>query len=138
VPEAFAWRTFVRFDGRDVPTLATALSITLAAGVLTAVVVGPLAGAVTALAALVACRRQRARWWLAIGSPAFLALAAAYVVARQAHYNPTAAFEWPGELAAVHQVGWLSVVFLVTLVAADWAWERVNRRRRAVADAVAS
>ncbi|HEX4819018.1 MAG TPA: alpha-(1-_3)-arabinofuranosyltransferase family protein, partial [Acidimicrobiales bacterium] len=137
-PDAFAWRTFVRFDGRDVPALRTALAMAAIAGVLTAAVVGPIAGAVTAVAALWAGRRHRARWLLAIGAPALLALAGSYVIGRQAHYQPTAAFEWPGELAAVHQIGWLAVVFLLTLVAADWAWERVNRRRRAVADAAAS
>jgi hypothetical protein len=73
-----------------------------------------------------------------MGAPALLALAGGYVIARQAHYQPTAAFEWPGELAAVHQIGWMAVVFLLTLVAADWAWERVNRRRQAVAAAAAS
>src|SRR5438132_2422146 len=134
-PDPFSWRTFVRFDGRDVPSARTALCIAAAAGLLTAAVVGPIAGAVTAVVALGACRRHRARWWLAIGSPALLALAGAYAVARQAHYQPTAAFEWPGELAAVHQIGWLAVTFLLALIAADWAWGRVNRRRWAVAAA---
>jgi hypothetical protein len=138
LPEPFAWRTFVRFEGRDVPTMRTALAITGIAGVLTAAIVGPIAGVVAAVAALWAARRHRARWVLAIGAPALLALAGSYVIARQAHYQPKAAFEWPGELAAVHQIGWMAVVFLLTLVAADWAWERVNRRRRAVADAAAS
>jgi hypothetical protein len=138
LPEPFAWRTFVRFEGRDIPTMRTALAMAAIAGVLTAAVVGPIAGAVTAVVALWAARRHRARWLLAIGAPALLALAGGYVIARQAHYQPTAAFEWPGELAAVHQIGWMAVVFLLTLVAADWAWERVNRRRQAVADAAAS
>ena len=138
LPDAFRWATFVRFDGRDVPSPTTALAIAAGTGLVTAAVVGPIAGAATALVALVACRRHRARWWLALGAPGLLALAGAYVLARQAHYQPTAAFEWPGELAAVHQIGWLAVVFLVTLVLADWAWERVNRRRRAVAAAAAS
>jgi len=138
LPDAFAWRSFVRFDGRDVPSTRTALGIAAAAGLLTTVVVGPIAGALAAPVALGACRRHRARWWLAVGSPGLLAVAGAYVIARQAHYHPTAAFEWPGELAAVHQTGWLAVAFLLVLVAADWAWERVNRRRRAVAAAAAS
>ena len=137
-PDAYSWRTFVRFDGRDVPTMRTALGIALGSAALTAAVIGPLAGLVTGVLALGATRRHRARWWLAVGSPALLAVAGAYVVARQARYHPTAAFEWPGELAAVHQIGWLAVAFLLTLVAADWAWERVNRRRRAVAAAAAS
>ena len=138
LPEPFAWRTFVRFEGRDIPTVGTALAIATGAGLLTAAIVGPLAGAVTAAVTLVAARRHRARRWLALGSPALLALAASYVIVRQARYHPIAAFEWPGEQSAAHQVGWLSVVFLVTLVVVDRAWERVNRRRRAVADAAAS
>jgi len=138
LPEPFAWRTFVRLEGRDVPPMRTALAIAATAGVLTAAVVGPFAGAVMAVLALGATRRHRARWWLSVGAPALLAAAGAYVVARQAHYHPTAAFEWPGELAAVYQIGWLAVAFLLTLVAADWAWERVNRRRTMVAAAAAS
>ena len=43
-----------------------------------------------------------------------------YVLARQAHSKPTAAFEWPAELSPIHQVGWLAVAFLVGLVVVDW------------------
>ena len=85
------------------------------------------AGAVTAVAVGVASRRRRARWWLALGAPGLLALSGLYVLARQAHTKPTAAFEWPAELSAVHQVGWLAVAFLVGLVVVDWIWDRVNR-----------
>ena len=137
-PEAIRWNSFSRFRGRDEPTLWPALLIGAASGLAAAAVIGVVAGLVTAFVAAVATRRRRARWWLALGSPGLLGLAALYIVARQARSRPTAAFEWPAEQAAVHQVGWLAIVFLVVLVVVDAVWDRVNRRTEMVADAAAS
>jgi hypothetical protein len=137
-PQPIRWRTIVRSVGRDEPSVLTSLAVASGAGILTAAVVGPVAGLIMAFVALVATRRRRARWWLAIGSPGLLALSGLYVIGRQARSQPTAAFEWPGEQAAVHQLAWLAVAFLVTLVVVDALWERVNRRGLEVADAAAS
>jgi hypothetical protein len=140
-PERFSWRTFVRSRGATKPSVRTALLVGAIAGLVAAAVIGLAAGAITAIAVGVATRRRAARWWLAIGSPALLAASGLYVVARQAHSQPAAAFEWPGELSAIHQVGWLAVAFLVGLVAVDWTWERANqvtRRSRSADAAVAS
>jgi formate hydrogenlyase subunit 3/multisubunit Na+/H+ antiporter MnhD subunit len=103
-----------------------------------AAVIGVVAGLVTTLVAATATRRRRARWWLALGSPGLLAVSALYIVVRQARSRPTAAFEWPAEQAAVHQVGWLAIAFLVVLVVVDALWDRVNRHSERVADAAAS
>jgi hypothetical protein len=116
----------------------TSLGVAAGAGILTAAVIGPVAGLVMASIALVASRRRRARWWLALGSPGLLALSGLYVIGRQARSQPTPAFEWPGEQAAVHQVAWMAVALLITLVVVDALWERVNRRGLEVADAAAS
>jgi hypothetical protein len=138
LPEPIQWRTFVRSVGRDEPRVLTSLGVAAGAGILTAVVIGPVAGLVTAFVALVASRRRRARWWLALGSPGLLAISGLYVVGRQAVSQPTPAFEWPGEQGAVHQVAWMAVAFLIVLVVVDAVWERVNRRGLEVADAAAS
>jgi hypothetical protein len=137
-PERFRWRTFVGSRGAVAPGIRIALLAGLVAGIAAAAVIGLVAGLVTAVAVAVATTRRRARWWLALGAPGLLALSALYVLARQAHTKPTAAFEWPAELSAVHQVGWLAVAFLVALVVVDWAWDRVNRRPRSAVAAPVS
>ena len=137
-PQRVTWRTFLRSRGREEPSVRIALLTGAIAGGVAAAVIGLAAGAVTAVAVGVATRRRRARWWLALGAPGWLALSGLYVIARQAHSKPTAAFEWPAELSAIHQVGWLAVAFLVALVVVDGIWDRVNRRARTAAVAVAS
>jgi arabinofuranan 3-O-arabinosyltransferase len=137
-PEAITWWTFLRFPGRVEPSLAIALVTGVAAGIVTAAVIGLIVGLLTAIIVGFAARRRRTRWWLALGSPALLLLSGAYVIARQARYRPTAAFEWPAELSAIHQVGWLAVAFLVALVAVDALWARVNRRSEAAVAAAVS
>jgi len=132
--ESVTWRTFVRARGEHAPSLVHALVLGAVAAVVAGAVIGPVAGAVTGLAAGVATRRRGARWLLAVGSAACLALSGLYVLARQARSKPTAAFEWPAEQDSVHQLGWVAVAFLVALVAVDWWWDRVNRRRRARSD----
>jgi len=135
LPEPSRWRTFARYPTRDAPRSSTALAITIGSGLATAAIVGPIAGLVTAFVALVATRRARARWWLALGAPGLLAASGLYVLGRQARSRPTAAFEWPAEQGAVHQVAWLAVIFLVVLFVVDAVWDKVTRRRSDVAAA---
>ena len=137
-PEPITWNTFARSRGRDEPSLWLTLLVAVGSGLVAAAVIGLVAGLVTALVAATATRRRRARWWLALGSPGLLAVSALYIVARQARSRPTAAFEWPAEQSAVHQVGWLAIAFLVVLVVVDAVWDRVNRHSEMVADAAAS
>jgi arabinofuranan 3-O-arabinosyltransferase len=137
-PEPITWKTFARSRGRDEPSLSLTLLVGVCSGLVAAAVIGPVAGLVTALVAATATRRRRARWWLSIGAPGLLAVSAAYVIARQARSRPTAAFEWPAEQSAVHQVGWLAIAFLVVLVVVDALWDRVNRHSERVVDAAAS
>jgi arabinofuranan 3-O-arabinosyltransferase len=137
-PEPITWNSFARSRGRDEPSLWITLLVGVGAGAIAAAVIGPLAGAITALVAATATRRRRARWWLALGSPGLLAISALYIVVRQARSKPTAAFEWPAEQSAVHQVGWLAIAFLLVLVVVDAMWDRVNRHSERVADAAAS
>jgi len=138
LPAAPTWASFRSYPSRDAPPFMTALAVAVGAGLVTAAVVGPIAGGIMALVTLVVSRRHRARWWLALGSPALLTVAAGYVLVRQARSRPTAAFEWPAEQAAVHQVAWMAVMFLVVLVVVDLLWERVTRRRLEAAAAAAS
>jgi hypothetical protein len=137
-PEPIRWITFARSRGRDEPSLAVALLVAVGSGLVAAAVIGIVAGLVTAVVAATATRRRRARWWLALSSPGLLAVSALYIIVRQARSRPTAAFEWPAEQSAVHQVGWLAIAFLVVLVVVDALWDRVNRHSRMVADAAAS
>ena len=136
-PELFQWNSFVRSRGAP-PSRRDAAMVAAGAGVATAAIVGPLAGLVVALVAYVAAGRARARWWLALGGPGLLAVSGLYVLARQARSRPTAAFEWPGEQAAVHQVAWLAVALVVTLVVVDALWASVTRRRDEATDAAVS
>jgi arabinofuranan 3-O-arabinosyltransferase len=126
-PDRVTWRTFYRSRGRATPSVRASLLVAAASGVVAAAVIGIAAGVISAVTVGIAMRLRRSRWLLALGAPALLALSALYVLARQAHTKPTAAFEWPGELAAVHQVGWLAVAFLVGLVVVDWMWDRTDR-----------
>jgi hypothetical protein len=130
VPDRLTWRTVFSSRGAEAPSLRPALLIGVIAGLVAAAVIGLVAGLVTAVAVGLATRRRKTRWLLALGAPALLALSGLYVLLRQAHTKPAAAFEWPGELAAVHQIGWLAVAFLVALVVVDWAWDRANRVSR--------
>jgi hypothetical protein len=129
-PERITWRTFFSSRGADAPSVRTALFIGVIAGLVAAAVIGIVAGLATAVAAGLATRRRRTRWLLALGAPGLLAFSGLYVLLRQAHTKPAPAFEWPGELSAIHQAGWLAVAFLVGLVAVDWAWDRANRVSR--------
>jgi hypothetical protein len=137
-PDRITRRTFFGSRGRAAPSVRAALLVGAGAGVLAAAVIGIVAGIVTALAVGIAMRLRRARWVLAVGSPGLLALSGLYVLARQVHAKPTPAFEWPGELSGMHQVGWLAVAFLVGLVVVDWMWDRADRlsRRSESVDAV--
>jgi hypothetical protein len=137
-PEPIKWNIFVRSRGRDEPSLWLTLLVGVGSGLVAMAVIGVGAGLVTAVVAATATRRRRARWWLALGSPGLLAVSALYIVVRQARSRPTAAFEWPAEQAAVHQVAWLAMAFLVVLVVVDALWDRVNRHSERVADAAAS
>jgi MFS family permease len=137
-PEPIAWRTFARSRGRDEPSLWLTLLVGVGSGLVAGAVIGMVAGVVTAFVAATATRRRRARWWLSLGSPGLLAVSALYIIGRQARSRPTAAFEWPAEQSAVHQVGWLAIAFLVILVVVDALWDRVNRHSERVVDAAAS
>jgi len=132
-PDPITWRHFAGARGAVAPRRRTAVAAGAVAGIAAGAVIGPIAGAVTAVAVGLATRRRFARWILAAGSPALVALSGLYILARQAHSRPTAAFEWPAEQAAVHQIGWLAVAFLVGVVAVDALWDRVNRRPAAAA-----
>jgi peptidoglycan biosynthesis protein MviN/MurJ (putative lipid II flippase) len=88
----------------------------------TVAVVGPVAGVVSALWAFAALRARVGRAVVAAASPSALAVAAVYVIARQARYHPGPALEWPGEQRAVHQLAWMAVVLLAVVVAADAQW----------------
>jgi hypothetical protein len=92
--------------------------------ILWALVIGPVAGLVVGLVTLFAARGQNRRWMLALGAPGALLVAAAYVVLHQIRYHPTSAFEWPGDQSAVHQVGWVAIALLVSLVMIDRLWDR--------------
>ncbi|MEJ7844937.1 MAG: alpha-(1-_3)-arabinofuranosyltransferase family protein [Acidimicrobiales bacterium] len=110
-----------RFQGARPGVVATVATV-LATGVVTALVVGPMAGVVTALAMAVGCRWSGARRWLVLAPPVLLAACAAFVLARRALAQPAPALEWPAELAATHQVAMVAVAILVVVVTCDRLW----------------
>ena len=54
--------------------------------------------------------------WLVLAPAAVYALAAGYVLARQAVSKPSPAFEWPAEQAAAHQPALVAIALLVLVV----------------------
>nr|MBA2283164.1 hypothetical protein [Acidimicrobiia bacterium] len=104
------------------------------AGALTAVgtllFVGPVAALVVAITGFVLWLRPGLAPWLRWAPAATYALAAAYVVARQAISKPGSAFEWPAEQATAHQPALTAVALLVVVLAVD-----ASHRRAAVAAA---
>jgi MFS family permease len=122
-PETLVRRWVFGWRGSE-PSARTALLVSLAMTLLWAAVIGPIAGLVVGLLTILAARDQNRRWLLAFSAPAALAIAAAYVVLHQIRYHPTSAFEWPGDQSAVHQVAWVAVALLVSLVTLDHLWDR--------------
>ncbi|MGI8791692.1 MAG: alpha-(1-_3)-arabinofuranosyltransferase domain-containing protein, partial [Acidimicrobiales bacterium] len=117
----------LRSSESALPTQATLL-IALASGALADMVIGPIPAVVTAAAALVAARAGiGGRVLMRFAGPAFYAVAAAYVVLRQAKTHPTPAFEWPAELSAVHGLALTAVALLAVTVVVDRARSRHQR-----------
>jgi hypothetical protein len=62
------------------------------------------------------------RRWIALGAPAALVLAAAYIVVWQLRYGIAPGFEWPTEFGRAHPVAWMAVLLLVADVVIHRAW----------------
>jgi arabinofuranan 3-O-arabinosyltransferase len=106
--------------------VATALTVAVISGLLVEPWVGLLAGG----AALAVLLVPRTRWLLAIGAPAALAATGLYVFVQQGRHSYPAGLDWPARFDAVHVVGLLAVVLLVT----DVIVERVRSRGRGTRD----
>ncbi|MEY2590937.1 MAG: arabinofuranan 3-O-arabinosyltransferase [Acidimicrobiaceae bacterium] len=126
LPETLVRRWVFGWRGSEPSGWASTLTA-LGVGVLWAAVIGPIAGFVVGLLTFIAARRQNRRWLLALGAPTAFAIAAGYVIAHQAKSRPTSAFEWPGEQAAVHQLAWVAVALVVSLVIVERLWDRPKR-----------
>lgn len=99
-----------------------------AALALSAVWIGPVSAVVVTAAAAGMVRRPALRRAGRLAPAAVLGLVAAYVAGRQAVDQPAAAFEWPAELAAVHQPALVAVALLAVVVALDAVDARARRR----------
>jgi hypothetical protein len=82
--------------------------------------VGGLVPAVVAGAVAVAAGTAPRRWrrWLVLVPAAFLALTAAYVVAKSLRYPIPADLDWPASFSFTDSLAWSAVASAVTLVAA--------------------
>jgi arabinofuranan 3-O-arabinosyltransferase len=116
------------------PSTAWRVGVTATALVGTALIVGPVSalvvGAGTALAAWGPAGLRR---WLWLAPVAGYTLAAGYVVSKQVWKAPGAAFEWPAEQAAAHQIALVTVAYTLVLVALQCRLDlpRANRTHRA-------
>jgi arabinofuranan 3-O-arabinosyltransferase len=125
LPEPASPLSFDRAAGRLRPLGAAVLAVT--AGVVSAVVVTPIAGVVVlALVALALRMGRRGRAVLTVGAVAAFLPGAAFVLARQAWRGGVRAdFTWPTAFDLAHYLAWVAVL----LLAADVVLELVLRRR---------
>jgi hypothetical protein len=123
MPRPLRLDRLLQYRGPQPSTLTSGLTI---AGtfVVFGAVIGPVAGVALAAVAAVALRMPRARPLLTIGSPALLALSAAYIIGKQVRDNLPAGFDWPTYFDRVHQVAWGAVALLVLDVVIDRLWLR--------------
>jgi hypothetical protein len=67
-------------------------------------------GVVVGVAAAAGSRYPDTRRWVLAGAPTALALAAGYVCVVQLLRNPEPGLDWPGQMRAVHPLGWLAAL----------------------------
>ncbi|HEY4377198.1 MAG TPA: hypothetical protein VGM93_08565, partial [Acidimicrobiales bacterium] len=123
MPRPFRLGRVLRYSGPRPGAFATVGTVLLAL-VVGGALIGPLAGVLLAVVAALAMRFVRARPLLTLGSPALLAISAAYIMAKQFADNLPAGFDWPTYFDAVHQVAWGAVALLVLDVVVDRCWLR--------------
>jgi arabinofuranan 3-O-arabinosyltransferase len=120
-PAPLSLREALRYHGSRPPVTAVVVAA-LGALVVAGAVISPWAGLACAAAAVAGLRSARARPLLVLGSPALLAIAGGYTIVAQLVRHPPPGFEWPQHFAAVHQVGWLAVAFLLLDVVLARIW----------------
>jgi hypothetical protein len=127
VPAALWARAVFRYRGPPAGWRAARLT-GLGVGLGAAILAGPLVGVVVGLAALAAARRDAARPFLLLGSPAALGLVTAYVLYIQLRHAPEPSFDWPYEMRAVHSLGWLAALLLAADVVVSRVRDAVDQR----------
>ncbi|MCU1452356.1 MAG: hypothetical protein JWN46_502 [Acidimicrobiales bacterium] len=123
MPRPFRIARVMQYAGPRPSTFATAATV-LGALVVGGAVIGPIAGVALAVVTAVAMRFHRARPLLTLGSPALLALSAAFLIAKQVVNHLPSGFDWPTYFDKVHQVAWAAVALLVIDVVVDRCWLR--------------
>jgi hypothetical protein len=87
--------------------------------------IGPIAAvAVTAITALAAWLPGRHRRWIWLLPLAGYGAGIGYILSKQVWKAPGAAFEWPAEQEAAHQVALVTVALLLTMTALQARLER--------------
>ncbi|MEO7556448.1 MAG: alpha-(1-_3)-arabinofuranosyltransferase family protein [Acidimicrobiales bacterium] len=130
-PRPLSWSALTSYEGVPPPVPSRVLTVAaLALG--SFVVAGPVVALVTGALSAGALAWRRGRWLVALGSPAALAVAAAYVITWQIRFRIAPGLEWPGELERAHPLGWLAVTLLVAdvTIARRHRGGREHRRRR--------
>ena len=112
-----------RGDGGARPLTVAATAI--GTGLLTGLVITPLAGVIVGALTALAFVLQRGRALLRLGAVACLLISAAYVVELQWHYGLPLNGSWPATFSKVATISWLAV----GLLAADVVVEMVQRSR---------
>jgi arabinofuranan 3-O-arabinosyltransferase len=101
-----------RRDHRPLASPTAVVATVLGAGVLGTALVGPGAGIVASVAALVLHRARSGRLIVAAGSIGALTAAVAYITLRQWRNDFPADFPWPGSFDAVHRVALVGIALL--------------------------
>ena len=112
-----------RGDGGARPLTVAATAI--GTGLLTGLVITPLAGVIVGVLTALAFVLHRGRALLRLGAVACLLISAAYVVELQWHYGLPLNGSWPATFSKVATISWLAV----GLLAADVVVEMVQRSR---------
>ena len=132
-PRPLALAPALVYRGDRPPAWAVALAAVAMGGLgwfLAGIPIGVVIGAATAVGTV----HPGSRRWVLAGAPAALALAAGYVCVVQLLRNPEPGLDWPGQMRAVHPLGWLAALLpVVDLVAATA--RRCARARYATLDA---
>jgi arabinofuranan 3-O-arabinosyltransferase len=101
------------------PTRRHIVVTTATVALLSGLLVEPWVGVMAGGAALTVLLAPRLRWLLTIGAPVALAVTGVYVLVQQSRYNYPPGLDWPSRFDAVHVVGLIAVMLLLTDVIVD-------------------
>ena len=120
-PTAFTPSVMWRSAGAA-PSIRATVVATVLAGLMSAAVISPIAGAVVAVATLAALHWRRARPITVLGPAATMALSGLYTMVSQFRHDLPPGFGWPQYFEKVHQVAYVGIALLAVELVVDRLW----------------